>query len=139
MKEDFILNAKAANDNKGFDYVFETAGSTDTMKYAFELVGNKGKVCLVGTPTSNLEFTPKLWENLNRKEFVLTGSWMSYSSPYPGSEWKDVEHYFATGELKYYPEVVDKVFDLEDAMEAFKMYKEGNVHGKVLLKCHKQE
>ncbi len=139
LEDNFIDAAKKFNGNKGFDYVFETAGSTETMKYAFELVGNKGKVCLVGTPTKNLEFTPKLWENLNRKEFILTGSWMSYSAPYPGSEWKDIEQLFATGKVKYYPEMVHKVFDLEDAKDAFQMYKEGTVKGKILLKCHKSK
>lgn len=137
LDQDFISEAKALTNGRGFDYVFETAGSVDTMKYAYELVGNRGKVCLVGTPTSNLEFTPKLWENLNRKEFVLTGSWMSYSYPFPGSEWKDVEAMFADGRLMYYPEVIDKTFDLENAGDAFQLYKEKKVKGKILLKCNK--
>ena len=46
----------------------------------------------------DLTFTPKQWENMNRKEFKLTGSWMSYSSPFPGKEWDLTAHYFATGQ-----------------------------------------
>ncbi|MGM9877547.1 MAG: galactitol-1-phosphate 5-dehydrogenase [Bacilli bacterium] len=137
LEEDFITKSKELTNGRGFDYVFETAGSVDTMKYAYELVGNKGKVCLIGTPTSNLEFTPKLWENLNRKEFILTGSWMSYSYPFPGNEWKEIESMFADGRLKYYPEMVHKIFDLKDAYKAFEMYKNGKVEGKILFKCSK--
>ena len=37
--------------------------------------------------------TPRLFENMNRKEFRLTGSWMSYSAPFPGSEWSDTAYY----------------------------------------------
>ena len=40
---------------------------------------------------------------MNRKEFKLTGSWMSYSSPFPGKEWELTAHYFATGQLKFDP------------------------------------
>ena len=65
----------------GCMYCFETAGNTITMKMAFELAANKANVCFVGTPTRELSFTVEEWENMNRKEFTLTGSWMSYSAP----------------------------------------------------------
>ena len=71
------------------------------MHMAFELAANKAHVCFIGTPHENLTFTPKEWENMNRKEFKLTGSWMSYSAPYPGREWELTAHYFATGQLKF--------------------------------------
>ena len=55
------------------------------MHMAFELAANKAHVCFIGTPHADLTFTPKQWENMNRKEFKLTGSWMSYSSPFPAT------------------------------------------------------
>lgn len=76
--------AMALTDGKGFGYIYETAGVTTTMKYAFELAANKAGVCFIGTPTRELNFSVKEWENINRKEFTLTGSWMSYSAPFPG-------------------------------------------------------
>ena len=54
------------------------------MQMAFELAANKAHVCFIGTPHETLSFTPgSLWEKMNRREFKLTGSWMSYSSPFP--------------------------------------------------------
>lgn len=50
-----------------------------------------------------MSFTPAQWELMNRKEFLLTGSWMSYSAPFPGKEWTLTAHYFATGQLKFDP------------------------------------
>ncbi len=88
---------------KGYGFVFETAGQVPTMHMAFELAANKAHVCFIGTPHENLTFTPKQWENMNRKEFKLTGSWMSYSAPFPGREWDLTAHYFATGQLKFDP------------------------------------
>ena len=44
-------------------------GQVPTMHMAFELAANKAHVCFIGTPHENLTFTPKQWENMNRKEF----------------------------------------------------------------------
>ena len=49
-----------------------------------------------------------MWENMNRKEFNLTGSWMSYSAPFPGKEWDLTAHYFETGQLKFDPAFIYK-------------------------------
>ena len=54
------------------------------MKMALELAANKANVCFIWTPTKEISFSFKEWENMNRKEFTLTGSWMSYSAPFPG-------------------------------------------------------
>ena len=67
--------AMAITGGKGYGFVFETAGQVPTMHMAFELAANKAHVCFIGTPHENLTFTPSQWENMNRKEFKLTGSW----------------------------------------------------------------
>ena len=133
-KEDFMAEAKEITGGKGYGYVFETAGQVPTMHMAFELAGNKANVCFIGTPHVDLTFTPKMWENMNRKEFKLTGSWMSYSAPFPGKEWELTAHYFATGQLKYDPEFVYKKIPMSQAQEAFQLFKTpGLVKGRILL------
>ncbi len=132
--EHFMEEAMAITGGKGFDYVFETAGQVPTMHMAFELAANKAHVCFIGTPHENLTFTPAQWENMNRKEFRLTGSWMSYSSPFPGKEWELTAHYYATGQLKFDPDFVYKKIPMSQAQEAFQMFKTpGLVQGKILL------
>ena len=134
LDEDFMNQAMALTDGRGFDYVFETAGNTITMKMAFQLAANKANVCFVGTPTRELRFTVEEWENMNRKEFTLTGSWMSYSSPFPGKEWELVAHYFKTGDLKFDDSFIFKKIPLSRIPEAFEMYKTpGTVKGKILI------
>ncbi|MDR1893053.1 MAG: galactitol-1-phosphate 5-dehydrogenase [Oscillospiraceae bacterium] len=133
-EEGFLERMPALTDGRGFDYVFETAGITATMQSAFELAANKARVCFIGTPTKELCFTPKLWENMNRKEFYLTGSWMSYSPPFPGREWTLTAHYFATGQLKFDSGLIFKKVPMSKAREAFSLYKtSGAVKGKILL------
>ena len=137
-EEGFMDKAKELTGGRGFDYVFETAGNTITMKMAFELAANKAEVCFIGTPTRELSFTVDEWENMNRKEFKLTGSWMSYSAPFPGHEWELTAHYFGTGELKYDDSFVYKIQPLSGIAEAFEWFKTpGTVKGKVLIDSEK--
>ncbi|MDO5135612.1 MAG: galactitol-1-phosphate 5-dehydrogenase [Eubacteriales bacterium] len=133
-KEGFLEEAMALTGGKGYEYVFETAGQVPTMHMAFSLAANKAHVCFIGTPHEELSFTPAQWENMNRKEFRLTGSWMSYSSPFPGKEWDLTAHYFATGQLKFDPGFIYRTMPLSQAQEAFQLYKTpGLVKGKILL------
>ncbi|HIW21899.1 MAG TPA: galactitol-1-phosphate 5-dehydrogenase [Candidatus Dorea intestinavium] len=133
-KEDFMTKAMEITEGKGYAYVFETAGQPATMHIAFEVAANKAHVCFIGTPHVDLTFTPAMWENMNRKEFKLTGSWMSYSAPFPGEEWELTAHYFATGQLKFDPGFIFKKIPMAKAQEAFQMFKTpGLVQGKLLL------
>ena len=134
LDEDFSEQVKAVTNGRGFDYVFVSTGSVAAMKTAFEIAGNKAKLCFIGTPTKEMTFSIREWENMNRKEFYLTGSWMSYSAPWPGSEWKMTDEHFAKGDLKVIPEMIHKVYDLKDCVTAFNEYlTPQNVMGKILL------
>lgn len=134
LSEGFMDDALALTGGKGYGYVFETAGQPVTMRMGFKLAANKAHVCFIGTPHVDLTFTPADWENMNRKEFKLTGSWMSYSSPFPGKEWELTAYYLAKGELKIDPSFVFRKIPMSRAQEAFQMFKTpGLVQGKVLL------
>lgn len=133
-EKDYLEQAKALTGDVGYDYVYETAGNTVTIKMAFQLAANKGGVCMIGTPTKELSFTVAEWENMNRKEFMLTGSWMSYSAPFPGKEWELTAHYFQTGQLKFDDSLIFKKVPLSQIGSAFELYKiPGAVKGKILV------
>ena len=83
---------------------------------------------------ARLTFTPKLFENMNRKEFTLTGSWMSYSAPFPGNEWTLTAQCFSDGRLKYDDSFVYQKFPMSQIAEAFRLFQTpGAVKGKILL------
>lgn len=135
---DFMNEVEEITGGRGFDYVYETAGNTVTMKLAFRLAGNRARVCFIGTPTRELSFNVDEWENLNRKEFLLTGSWMSYSAPFPGDEWSLTAHYFGTGELKFDESLIYKIVPLSEIARAFEWYRTpGTVKGKILIDSEK--
>lgn len=135
LDEDFMDRAMALTGGRGFDYVFEAAGSPATVKLALELAANKASVCLIGTPTRDVSFTVREWGLINRRELKLTGSWMSCSAPFPGDAWRETADFFANGRLKYFPELFHAVYELRDAKEAFMQFKKrGGVKGRILLR-----
>ena len=110
------------------------ASSNVVSLVGFRLAANKAHVCFIGTPHVEMTFTQAMWENMNRKEFLLTGSWMSYSAPFPGEEWELTAHYFATGELKFDPGFIYRTFPLSEAAQAFDLFHHPEtVHGKIML------
>jgi L-iditol 2-dehydrogenase len=134
LKEGFMDEALSLTGGCGFVYVYETAGVTITMKMAFALAANKAHVCFIGTPHKELGFSPAEWENMNRKEFRLTGSWMSYSAPFPGREWSMTAEYYAAGRLKFDEGLIGARMPMSEAREAFQMFKKPEtVKGKILL------
>lgn len=132
--EDVAGRVKELTDGAGFGYVFDAAGNPATIHTAFTLAGNRGHICCIGTPTREVAFSQAEWEQMNRKEFKLTGSWMSYSAPFPGEEWTLTAHCFADGRLKFDPDFLYKKYPLSQVAEAFgEFYHPENVHGKIML------
>lgn len=132
--EDWLDQAMALVDGAGYDFVFETAGSSATIKMAFKLAANKANVCMIGTPKDEVVFSVKEWELLNRREMYVTGSWMSYSAPFPGEEWTSSAHFFANGQLKMDESLIFRKIPLSKINEAFALFNTpGAVKGKILI------
>lgn len=131
---DALAKSRELTNGQGYSHVFETAGQPATIKLAYQLTANKGTLCCIGTPSRPVEFDPELWELMNRREFWVTGSWMSYSAPFPGREWSLTAHYFGTGALKLADSMIFKIYPLAQIAEAFDLYRiPGAVKGKILL------
>jgi L-iditol 2-dehydrogenase len=116
---DFGQSLHELTGGRGFDYVFECAGSGDTIRQSIALAGNHGTVCFVGTPKDELTFSVRDWEQINRRELWLTGSWMSYSAPFPGKEWARTAEEFSAGHLLITDEMIDRIYPLDEIVEAF--------------------
>ena len=118
----------------GFARVFDVAGVSESIAYSFELAGPHGQICLIGNPRSPVTMTAQQWEEINRKELTVIGSWMSYSAPWPGAEWHDAVELFADGSLRIVDEMVDAIYPLANAKEAFERFRDpSSVGGKILI------
>lgn len=134
LDADHIQKAMAVTGGHGFDHVFETAGNSEAMKLAFHLAANHAKICMIGTPKNEVVFSVNEWELINRKEMFVTGSWMSYSGPFPGTEWESVSAFFQSGKLVVDGSLIYKKIPLSRIDEAFKLINDNKaVDGKILI------
>ena len=85
--------------NKGFDVVIETAGSSITQEQSLRLAKKKGRVLYLGTAHKDVVLPPKTFECIVRNELWVTGSWNSFSAPFPGREWYAILKYVGDGRL----------------------------------------
>lgn len=135
LDANYLDVANNITDGKGFNYVFDAAGTGSTILASLQVAANKANVCFIGTPTTSIEFSVKLWELINRKEMHLTGSWMSYSAPWPGNEWKKTADYMANGRLLMDKDLICAHFPLQNVREAFNIIENNrkSVKGRIIL------
>lgn len=103
--------------------VFETAGNHITQVQAIKYADRQAKVVFVGTCTRPVKFEAEEFELILRRELELTGSWMSYSAPFPGFEWHAALRYLANGEIDTQP-LITGIFSLEDQALPFEKMRE---------------
>ena len=119
-------------DGRGFAYVIEASGAGAAEKMALAIAGKKSTVMLIGTPSRSVTFEPAQLELINRKELWLSGSWMSYSAPFPGREWQLAVYAFASSRMDVSP-VIDRTVPLGEIRAAFDDIAAGAVRGKIML------
>lgn len=81
------------------DIVVETAGVAATQTGAIRGVKKHGQILYLGTAHRDVVFPPKVFERIVRDELRITGSWNSFSAPFPGREWSAVVEYMRLGAL----------------------------------------
>lgn len=114
------------------EIVIETAGSALTQVQAIRFIQKRGQISYVGTSTKEVVLSPVDFEKILRGELEITGSWMSYSAPFPGFEWTAGLRYMAEKEINVKP-LITGIYSLEDLEKPFKeMVKKDSGHVKVL-------
>lgn len=96
----------------------ETAGHPSTQVDAMTYCAKGGHVVYVGTSTREITFAPAAFEKMLRRELVVTGSWMSYSAPFPGYEWSTAVEMIASGAVQTAP-LISRVYGLDDGAAPF--------------------
>ncbi|WP_231034939.1 galactitol-1-phosphate 5-dehydrogenase [Pectinatus frisingensis] len=100
------------------DYVFETAGVNILQAQILSLVKKNGSVVYVGTAQKDVLIPAKVFELILRGELKITGSWMSYSSPFPGKEWLAAIEYLESGKIVV-DDIITHKFSLKAGHKAF--------------------
>ena len=97
----------------GAHVVFESSGSNPAKLSAIRIAKGRGTVLLVGTSPRDLAFEAAQFERITRKELNIVGSWMNYSAPWPGDEWRTAVWMLKEGVINTEPLTTHR-FSLED-------------------------
>lgn len=122
------LNAKRFN-----QLILETAGAPATVCLSIEIAGPRAQVVLIGTLHNDLNLSEKIFGLILRKELLIMGSWMNYSSHWPGKEWELVSTFFAEGKVKL-DKLIAGVGDPDTFIDILSELKGKPMSGKILLK-----
>lgn len=115
-----------------FDLVVETSGANQSYYIVNKLAAKKGTILYIGTPHNELKFDFKTFELINRKELTAKGSWMNYSAPWPGEEWKEAIRLFEEGAIKVDPLIGANV-TLDTFNSVFDDYRNRKIDGKIFV------
>lgn len=100
------------------DYVYETAGVNMLQAQVISLAKKGGSVVYIGTAHRDVTIPAKTFEQILRGELHVTGSWQSFSAPFPGHEWIAAAEYLQSGKVKV-DKIITHKFPLSAGMEAF--------------------
>jgi L-iditol 2-dehydrogenase/galactitol-1-phosphate 5-dehydrogenase len=116
------------------EVVIESSGSPIAQSQCLDIVKKCGSVVYIGTATKNLILKPETFEKILRGELNVTGSWMSYSAPYPGYEWAAAVDYIKTKKIDL-KSMITNVYQLEDGLVPFQTMRNQEVCAtKILFK-----
>jgi L-iditol 2-dehydrogenase len=139
---DEVINSKNENlyeriealTDLGVDVAIETAGSAITQEQAVNISRKHGKIVYVGISHSDLHLSEESVETILRGELTITGSWNSYTAPYPGRAWEGSVLAMDAGEIKF-KEMISHMIGLEDLNEYLQGMHDGSLNfNKVVVK-----
>lgn len=138
---DYVINAAGhdALENAAFladinfdQLILETAGTPQTFKLALKIAGPRAQVALIGTLHKDLSMTYTEYEQILRKELFIFGSWMNYSAPFPGDEWRLAIDMFRNGQIQIDP-LINCIVNENEYVEQVMALQGGPANGKILL------
>lgn len=100
--------------------VFEGSNSAIGKSNAISLSLHLGQIVMVGGVSNGWNLTNEIFEQIDRKELDIKGSWMNYSAPFPGDEWKIAIDLLAQRQIEVKPLISHRVSlaDIADACKA---------------------
>ncbi len=117
----------------GVDVVIETAGSKYTQEQALSIARKHGRIVYIGISHSELPLKAKSAENILRGELTISGSWNSYTMPYPGQAWWATLDFMSKGDIVFKPMISHKIKLDEVGTYLEKMVKKDINFNKVLI------
>lgn len=115
--------------------VLETAGVPKTVELSIRIAGPRAQLGLVGTLHNDLTLSQKVFGLILRKELHILGSWMNYSKPWPGQEWRQAIELVTQGKIKF-NKLIASINEIEGYIAEVNKLDGKPMNGKIILKFH---
>ena len=117
----------------GVDLALEAAGAPQTLAQTIQVTRPRGAVVCAGNQPLDAALTMAFIENMMRKELQIRGCFMSYSAPFPGTEWSESLEAVVNGSLNMNA-MISHRFGLSEAPGVFKSIGEKTLsHRKIIF------
>jgi L-iditol 2-dehydrogenase len=117
----------------GADLALEAAGAPQTLAQTIEVIRPRGAVVCAGNQPLDATLPMSFIESMMRKELQINGCFMSYSAPFPGSEWTESLQAVLDGGLDM-DAMISHRFPLHEAPSVFESIKAGTLsHRKIIF------
>ncbi len=103
----------------GVDLALEAAGAPQTLAQTIEVTRPRGAIVCAGNQPLDASLPMSFIENMMRKELQINGCFMSYSAPFPGSEWTETLAAVVDGRLDM-EAMISHRFPLSETPDAFR-------------------
>ena len=133
LKKDPVSEIRNITGGTGVDLVMDMSGVPSAQHQAILSAGKMGRIVFLGISHKGLELSKEAVDNIQRYQLTVTGSWNSFSDPFPGFEW--TESAKLMNEKKFDPDlVISHRLPLEDLPEVFrKIDEKAFVYNKIMF------
>lgn len=136
IKNDVVEKVKALTNGKGVSVALDMSGAPVAQVQAVKVSGKMGRVVYLGISNSSLEFPKEVVDQILRGQITITGSWNSFSKPFPGKEWIEAVRLMAEGKMDGGKTISHKL-GLDAVPEVFrKIDEEPFVYNKIMFYPH---
>jgi len=118
--ETIIADNNLKNKLNNIDIVIDTSGSAPGFINSLSIMKKGGSFLVFGTLRNSIEIEKELINRITKHELTILGSWNSYSTPFPGIEWKLAIEFIKKRQLNI-KILISHVFKLSEAEKAFNM------------------
>ncbi len=103
----------------GADVVLDVAGTPVSQINCIHSAAKGGHIAFVGISHKGLELDAKTVDAVMRRQLQITGSWNSFTAPFPGKDWTTSIQLMAEGRIDARP-IISHVLPLRDAPDIFR-------------------
>lgn len=136
IENDVTSEVNALTKGEGVSVALEMSGAPIAQVQAVQVTGKMGRVVYLGISNASLEYPKEVVDKILRGQITITGSWNSFSKPYPGKEWTDAVKLMAEGKIDAGKTISHKL-ELDDVPEVFrKLDEEPFFYNKIMFYPH---